>query len=119
MAKKFVKYPIKASKKVVASISYMDAFDEGLFDIEMDLLQELGVYLDTSSVRGGAGDAMFFNDPEGLNSDCDTWCGSWDDLITQLEWEDFEHLVETKVLAYPKSEWESRYRQLLLSILDR
>ena len=81
-------------------------------NIEDAVLAELGIYLDTSSVRGSDGEVFIFSDPDNEN-DSDMWMGDDDALIDQLDWQDYMFCLSDEVFSKDKSEWKDAYKALM------
>ena len=92
---------------------YIDEF----LPYEQEVLHELGLYLDTSSVRGDYGSVYIYSDPEGEN-DVDMWMGDPDALLAKVEWQYYLLAVARDVLSKDESEWEDAYKTLMTEMIE-
>lgn len=114
-----------ASTNVVASdaeddeyISYDDAeWNMGFMDIENDVIDKLGLYLDFSAVRGDSGPVYIFADPQHENN-ADMWMGDPDAELARLDFSEYASGVESNVLCYPETDWASKFTSYLKSLID-
>ena len=97
-------------------MTYMDACDEkNFYQIEDEVWEELGLYLDFSSVRGDYGTVFVYSDPNHENN-ADIWMGDDDAEITRIDYPDYAYSVEMDVLTAPESEWKERYKKYISKI---
>ena len=114
------KKPVKAAYDYDSDeeyISYEEAeYDMGFMDIENEVIDELGLYIDFSSVRYNDGPIWIFSDPDHEN-DADMWMGDIDEAIAELDFSEYSYGVESEVLRYPQEEWKDRYTAYLQSLI--
>lgn len=91
---------------------YIDEF----LPYEEEVLHELGLYLDTSSVRGDYGSVYIYSDPEGEN-DVDMWMGDEDALLAKVEWQYYMSAI-ARVLSKDESEWEDAYKTMITELIE-
>ena len=92
---------------------YIDEF----LPYEEEVLHELGLYLDTSSVRGDYGSVYIYSDPEGENDDVDMWMGDPDALLAKVEWQYYMSAI-ARVLSKDESEWEDAYKTMITELIE-
>lgn len=98
-------------------ISYEEAeYDMGFMDIEQEVINELGLYIDFSSVQGDSGTIWIYSDPDHKNNS-DMWMGNTDEAIEVLDFSEYSYGVESEVLCYPQEEWKDRYKEYLESLI--
>ena len=118
-------------KKVTASDDYDDweddprsdaeivqdaEYDEDLLDIETEVLDELGLYADFSSVRGDYGPIWFFSDPNHENNS-DMWMGDLDDALKEIDYSDYCNGLVTDVIMQPKDQWKDCYKKYIIDLV--
>lgn len=91
-------------------------YNEGLLGIEEKVIDELGLYMDFSAVRGDYGPIWIFSDPEHEN-DADMWMGDLNEALCKLDYSDFAFGVVTEVISYPKEEWKERFKNYILGLI--
>ena len=97
---------------------YMEAeYERGFMDIENDVIDELGLYFDFSSVRGDAGTIFIFSDPEHENN-ADMWMGDTDEALARLDFSQYVEDLASYVFTKDKSEWKDSYKKYLISLID-
>jgi hypothetical protein len=91
--------------------------EHNFFDIENAVADELGVYLDFSSVRGDEGEVFIFSDEDHENSDSDMWMGDDDALITKVSFSDYVDGVK-EATSGDEGQWEQKYRSYLEGLIE-
>ena len=88
-------------------------------DVENEVIDELGLYIDFSSVRGDDGPIWILPDPNHENNS-DMWMGGNvdEDALVRMDFSDYAYDVETEVLTAPKSEWKELYRKYIKSLIE-
>ena len=100
-------------------LNYQDAIDGyDFYEIENSVAEELGIYLDFSSIRGDSGTIFIFSDPEQENSGCDVWLGDEDAELGYIDFEDYTYFLENEVFTQPEDQWRSIYKKYIQSKLD-
>lgn len=100
-----------------ADVLYRAEEDYGFMDIEDQVHNEAGIYVDYSAVRGGYGPVFIFQDP---NHECmsDMWDGDPEAEIGRIEYNDYAEDIIQNVLIYPRDEWKTRYRKFIDNLAD-
>jgi len=83
--------------------------------IESDVIDELGLYVDFSSVRGDSGTIWIFSDPNHENN-ADMWMGNLDEALAKLDYSEYIYGVIENVLTQPKDTWRENYKKYLQSL---
>ena len=96
----------------------MRAYDDKEFmNVENEVFDDLGIYADFSSIRYQDGNVYLFPDPNHEN-DADTWMGSFDDMIADIDYRDYVSGVVENVLAFDESEWKERFASFIKSFIN-
>lgn len=97
-------------------VSYSDV-ENDFVETEEEVMSELGLYLDFSSVRNGHGPVFIYSDPNNENNS-DMWMGDDEAYIDKLDYSYYVEDIEAEVLQYPKDEWRARYKAYLQGLAN-
>lgn len=89
-----------------------DEVENDFVPTEEEVMKELGLYLDFSSIRNGHGPVFIYSDPD-HECNSDMWDGDEEAYIDRLDYSDYTSDIEAEVLQYPKDEWRDRYKTYL------
>lgn len=95
-----------------------DTFLDEFLDVETKVLDDMGLYIDSSSVRGGYGPIWIFSDPEHENN-ADMWFGDLDEALCKMDWAEYMSGLASEVGPYPKDQWKDRYTAYLKKLIDQ
>lgn len=86
-------------------------------DMETDAINDAGLYIDWSSVRGDSGPMYICYDP---NHECnsDMWDGSDEDILAVIDFSEYKDYIESEILSQPEEEWSQLFRQYLESFKE-
>lgn len=93
------------------------AYDEGFLDIENDVIDELGLYIDFSAVRGTSGPIWIFFDPNHENNS-DMWLGDLDDAICSMDFSEYVSDIVYNVIPQPGEKWKELYKEYLKDVIE-
>ena len=93
-------------------------YDQGDFmGTEMDVIDELGLYIDFSGVRFSTGPIWILSDTDHENNS-DMWEGDLDDALVEMDFGMYKYDVITKVLLEDESKWRELYKNYLKSLIQ-
>lgn len=92
-------------------------YNDRFMNTEMKVIDEMGLYIDFSSIRYDAGPIWIFSDPNHENMS-DMWEGDVDeDALAKLDFSEYTEGLIQNVLCYPQEQWARRYKKYLKSLI--